>query len=137
MRPVVLPGLALLAAVALATTGCGQSTNGATVRSTTTRFLAAYSAHQGDTACAALSTDTRMALESQEKKPCREAIGQIQLKPGPARHVDVELSNAKVDLAGGESLFLSEESDGWKIAAIGCKPQGDPTNSPMDCELGS
>jgi hypothetical protein len=134
MRP-ALPGLALLAAAAAATAGCGQSADRDTVRATTTGFLAAYSAHQGDRACAALSEETRKELESQEKKPCPAAIGQVELKPGAVTHVDVELTSAKVDLASGESMFLSDESTGWKLSAIGCKPQGDPTNTPMDCEL--
>jgi hypothetical protein len=134
MRP-VLPGLTLLAIAAVALSGCGQSADRDTVRATSTRFLAAYAAHQGDAACAALSEDTRKELVSQEKKPCADAIGSVELEPGPVRHVDVELTNAKVDLGGGESLFLSDESAGWKISAVGCKPQGDPTNTPMDCEL--
>ena len=131
----VLPGLALLAIAAVALSGCGQTADRDTVRATTTRFLAAYAAHEGDAACAALSEDTRKELVSQEKKPCADAIGSVELEPGPVRHVDVELTNAKVDLGGGESVFLSDESAGWKISAIGCKPQGDPTNTPMDCEL--
>src|SRR4051812_27508939 len=98
-----LPGLALLA-VAAATAGCGQSAVRDTVHATTTRFLAAYSSHQGARACAALSDETRKELESQEKKPCPDAIGQVQLKPGAVKHVDVELTNAKVDLTGGESV---------------------------------
>jgi len=128
---------ALGAVVALlaATAGCGQSDDRATVRTTVQRFLAAYEGDQGDAACAALSEDTRTELESQEKRPCPDAIGEVELKPGAVKHVDVELTNAKVDLAGGESLFLAEEASGWKISALGCKPQGDPTNSPMDCEL--
>jgi hypothetical protein len=134
MRP-ALPGLALLAAAAVATAGCGQSGDRDVVRATTARFLAAYSAHQGAQACAALSQDTRKELQSQEKRPCAAAIGQVELQPGAVKHVDVELTNAKVDLTGGESLFLSEEATGWKITAVGCKPQGDPTNTPMDCEL--
>jgi hypothetical protein len=134
MRP-ALPGLALLAAAAAATAGCGQSGARDTVRTTTTRFFAAYGAQQGDAACGALSEDTRKELESEEKRACPEAIGEVELKPGGVRHVDVELTNAKVDLTGGESLFLSEEAAGWKITALGCKPQGDPTDTPMDCEL--
>jgi hypothetical protein len=134
MRP-ALPGLTLLAVANLAAAGCAQSDDRDAVRATTMRFLTAYGADQGDVACAALSEDTRMELESQEKRPCPDAIGEVELKPGAVEHVDVELTNAKVDLAGGESLFLSEEAAGWRIAAVGCKPQGTPTNSPLDCEL--
>ena len=131
MRPV----LGTLALLAIALAGCGQSGDRDTVRATTTRFLAAYSGHQGDAACAALSQDTRTELEGQEKKPCADAIADLELKPGAVDHVDVMLTNAKVDLAGGESVYLSEEADGWKISAVGCKPQGEPTNTPFDCEL--
>ena len=49
--------------------------------------------------------------------------------------VDVTLTSAKVDLATGESLFFSEQHAGWRIAALGCKPQGKPTDMPFDCEL--
>ena len=129
------PALVLLAATAVAAAGCGQSDDRATVRATAERFFTAYDADDGEAACTALSEDTRTELESQEKRPCPDAIGEVELKPGAVKHVDVELTNAKVDLAGGESLFLAEEASGWKISALGCKPQGDPTNSPMDCEL--
>jgi len=130
-----LPARLLLAAVALASAGCGQSDDRDAVRATTTRFLAAYDADQGEAACAALSEDTRTELESQEKSSCPDAIGEVELEPGAVRHVHVTLTNAKVDLASGESLFLSEEATGWRISALGCKPQGKPTNSPFDCEL--
>jgi len=130
-----LPGLALLAAAAAATAGCGQSADRDTVRATTTRFLAAYGAHRGPQACAALSEETRKELQSEEKRPCPDAVGELELEPGAVRHVDVELTNAKVDLSSGESVFLSDEKAGWRITAVGCKPQGDPTNTPMDCEL--
>jgi len=134
MRP-ALPGLALLAVAALATAGCGQSGDRDAARATTTRFLAAYDGEQGELACAALSEDTRKELESQEQRPCPEVIGEVELQPGAVEHVDVAVTNAKVDLAGGGSVFLSEGSDGWKISALGCKPEGEPTNSPLDCEL--
>jgi hypothetical protein len=135
MRPdrVLLAGLAT--AACLAATGCGQSDDRSTVRATTQRFLAAYKAHQGDTACAALSQDTRKELESQESKPCPDAIGQVKLEPGAVTRVHVTLTSAKVDLATGESLFFSEQKAGWRISALGCKPQGKPADNPFDCEL--
>jgi hypothetical protein len=127
--------VASVAAVALGAAGCGQSDDRATVRAATQRFLAAYEADEGETACAALSQDTRKELESQESKPCAEAIGQVELEPGAVTRVHVSLTNAKVDLASGESLFFSEQHAGWRIAALGCTPQGKPTVMPFDCEL--
>jgi hypothetical protein len=124
---------ALLAVLALA--GCGQSDDRGTVRATTDRFLAAYEADDGAAACAALSADTRKALESQESRPCPEAIGSVEIAGGAVAKVDVAVTNAKVDLAGGESLFFSEQAAGWRITAVGCRPEGPPADTPLDCEL--
>jgi hypothetical protein len=130
-RPVVVS----LAAAGLALAGCGQSDDRDTVRTSTQRFLAAYSSHNGARACAALSQDTRKELESQEKRSCADAIGQVDLKRGAVTRVQVMLTNAKVDLASGESVFLSKQTAGWRISAVGCKPQGKPTDTPFDCDL--
>ena len=105
------------------------------MRTTTQRFLTAYGADEGATACGTLSEDTRKELESQEQRPCPEAIGELQLEPGAVTRVHVTVTNAKVDLASGESVFLSEQAAGWRISAVGCKPQGTPTAEPFDCEL--
>jgi hypothetical protein len=130
-RPLVVASVV----IALGAAGCGQSDDRDTVRSTTQRFLAAYEADEGATACAALSQDTRKELESQQSKPCPDAITQVKLEPGAVTRVHVTLTSAKVDLATGESLFFSEQHAGWRIAALGCKPQGKPTDMPFDCEL--
>ena len=122
-----------LLAVALA--GCAQSDDRATVQATTERFLRAHGADQGAIACAALSSDTREALESQEGRPCPQAIGSVELGGGPVVQVDVTVTSAKVDLAGGESVFLSEQASGWRISALGCRSAGAPTDMPFDCEL--
>jgi hypothetical protein len=124
---------AMLALLVLA--GCGQSDDRATVRSTTERFLAAVDAKQGAVACGVLASDTRKALESEESKPCPQAIGSVDVSGGPVRHVKVAITSAKVDLAGGESFFLSEEKPGWRISALGCRASTTPTRTPFDCEL--
>jgi hypothetical protein len=124
---------AVLALLVLA--GCGQSEDRVTVRKTTERFLAAVEAKQGAVACGVLSSDTRKELESQESKPCSQAIGSVDVSGGPVLHVKVAITNAKVDLAGGESFFLSEEKSGWRISALGCRASTTPTKTPFDCEL--
>jgi hypothetical protein len=124
---------AMLALLMLA--GCGQSDDRATVRSTTQRFLAAVAAKQGAVACGVLASDTRKALESEESKPCPQAIDSVAVSGGPVQHVQVAITNAKVDLAGGESFFLSEEKSGWRISALGCRATATPTKTPFDCEL--
>ena len=124
---------ALLAALAMG--GCGRADDRATVRTTTERFLRAYGADQGALACATLASDTRKALESQESRPCPQAIGSVELGGGPVVQVDVTVTSAKVDLAGGESVFLSQQASGWRISALGCRSAGMPTKLPYDCAL--
>ena len=130
--PLLVAGLA---AVVVGVAGCGQSDDRDSVRAIAQRFLAAYEADEGVTACAALSQDTRKELESQESRPCPDAIGEVELAPGAVTRVEVAVTNAKVDLASGESVFLSEQAAGWRISALGCTPQGKPADEPFDCEL--
>jgi len=125
--PAILPVLVLA--------GCGQSDDRAAVRRVTERFLAAYDAKQGAVACGVLSSDTRKSLESEDSKPCPQAIGSISVSGGPVLKVQVAVTSAKVDLASGESFFLSDERSGWRIAAIACRPTSKPTATPFDCEL--
>jgi hypothetical protein len=115
--------------------GCGQSDDRAAVREVTDRFLAAYTAKQGAVACGVLGSDTRKQLESDTGKPCADAVGSVKLAGGPVLRVKVALTSAKVDLAGGESVFLGEESSGWRISALGCRPPTAPADTPFDCEL--
>jgi len=124
---------AMLALLMLA--GCGQSDDRAAVRSTTERFLAAYEAKQGAIACGVLASDTRKALESQESKPCPQAISSVEVSGGSVVSVKLALTSAKVDLAGGESFFFSEEKSRWRISALACRPTTTPTRTPFDCEL--
>jgi uncharacterized lipoprotein NlpE involved in copper resistance len=124
---------AVLAVLVLA--GCGQSDDRATVRSVTERFLAAYDAKQGTAACALLASDTRKQLESDQGKPCPGSVGSLQVSGGPVLHVTVALTSAKVDLASGETFFLSEEASGWRISALGCRSTTTPAQTPFDCEL--
>jgi hypothetical protein len=122
--------------IGLATAGCGQSGDRAEVRSVTEAFVAAYGNDHGDTACAQLSSDTRQALESQEGKSCRRAVTDLQIDAGAVVSVEVSVTNAKVDLRTGESVFLSKQSEGWWISSLGCRPGGaKPADRPFDCEL--
>ena len=124
---------ALLVVLALA--GCGQSDDRATVRTVTDRFFNAYEADQGAVACSTIASETRKQLESQESRPCPEAVGSVELSGGAITKVNVQMTSAKVDLASGESVFLSQEQPGWRITAIGCRPTTTPTDTPFDCEL--
>lgn len=126
-------GLILLA---LAAAGCGQSDDRRDATGVAERFFAAVESGDGGAACEQLSPDTRNALESDEQKPCREAIGELQIEPGRVAALEVSLTNAKADLENGASAFLSRTKEGWRLSAVGCKPEeGPPSETPMDCEL--
>jgi hypothetical protein len=127
-------GILLLLCVGLA--GCDRSGDHAQATEVTERFFSAVGSGDGATACAQLSTDARKALEHDERKPCREAIGGLRIDPGSPTKVALYLTNAKADLDNGESAFLSQTAEGWRLSAVGCKPgDGPPADAPMDCEL--
>jgi hypothetical protein len=129
--------LALVAALsALAVAGCGRSADRDEVRAVSERFFAALAAGDGAAACVQLSPDARDKLEGDEQKPCREAITALKIEGGAIGAVGVYITNATVELAGGERAFLSQTPDGWRLTAAGCTPaQGDPAEQPFDCEL--
>jgi hypothetical protein len=126
--------LGLLLCVGLA--GCGRSGDQVRVSEVTGRFFAAVGSGDGATACAQLSPDTRKALEEDEGRPCREAIGALRIAAGSPTKVALYLTSAKAELDNGESAFLSQTGEGWRLSAVGCKAgEGPPSDVPMDCEL--
>jgi hypothetical protein len=126
----------VLALSALALCGCGRDGDRGAAQLVTERFFAALQGEDGALACAQLSAETRAELESQEGKPCREAIVGLGLQGAGITRVQVFLTNAKADLADGDSVFLGLTSQGWRLSAIGCEPQDDkPADRPFDCTV--
>jgi hypothetical protein len=127
--------LIAVASLGVVAGGCGRDADRAQVRSVTERFFAAIEQDDGSTACAQLSPDTRTELESQEQEPCRRAVGGLGLEGAPVTRVQVFITNAKADLGNGDSVFLGQGPDGWRLSAVGCRPQGGkPADRPYDCE---
>jgi hypothetical protein len=132
-RRCIVAGLALLC---LGATGCGRAGDRDQAARVTERFFSAVGSGEEATACAQLTPDTRKALEDDERKPCRDAIGGLSIDPGSPTKLELYLTNAKADLGNGESAFLSLTAEGWRLSAVGCKPgAGPPADAPMDCEL--
>jgi hypothetical protein len=120
----------------LALSACGQGDDREQVRSISERFNHALDGEDGAAACDELSTDTVKALQSQEKKPCPEAILGLGLKSSGTVRVQVFVTSAKVDLESGQTAFLDRDAEGWRLSAIGCAPkEGKPADRPYDCEL--
>ena len=127
------PRAALLACV-LALVGCGTAERERDAASVTESFHAALQAGDGQAACDELSEETASKLEQQEKKPCEGAILALELpKGGSVAGTRVHITNAITTLAEGDSDFLDEGPDGWKISAAGCMPT--LPDQPYECEL--
>jgi hypothetical protein len=129
------PGLALIV-IALAAAGCGVGQDRAEVRAVTAAFYDAVRSDDAEAACAQLSPDTLTALESQTSQSCAGVITRLDYAGGDISGVGVYLTNAKVDLSGGESVFLSKDDGQWLLSALACKAEaGPPREQPMDCEV--
>jgi len=122
-----------LVVLALALCACGRSGDRRIVRSVATDFYAAVDQHDGARACSVLSADTRKALEEQESKSCAEAVEDLDLTGGSVGKVSVYSTNAAVELRGGDTVFLQDTKEGWRIAAAGCRPSAH--EEPADCDL--
>jgi hypothetical protein len=127
-----LTAVAAIAGV-VALGGCGTAAGEREARASVDRFEAALQAKDGAAACKELSTKVRSTLESDEKMPCDQAIGQTDLKPvRPVTDVSVWVTGAQVKL-NGDTIFMDETASGWKISAAGCKLSS--PDEPYDCEL--
>jgi hypothetical protein len=104
------------------------------VGAVTERFHAALENGDGRAACDELNEETASKLESQEKKPCEDAILSLDLpKGGTVADTRVYVTSALATLAEGGTDFLDEGSDGWRVSAAGCVPT--VPSQPYDCEL--
>ena len=81
--------------------------------------------------CDLLAPATLATFERDASTTCSEAIGDVSLAGGKVRSVQVWGGGAQVKLAG-DTLFLTETSSGWRVAAAGCQPQGE---EPYDCQV--
>jgi hypothetical protein len=123
---------AALAVLVLALPGCGTSSSEHDARGSVQRFFAALSRHDGEAACHELSEEAASSVESDEKKPCGQAVLSLGLPTAPIKKVSVYVDSAQAKLVGGGAVFLDETPKGWKVSAAGCKPQ---SGKPYDCDL--
>ena len=128
--------IALASAAVMALAGCGAGEREQDAADVVQRFHAALEQDDGGAACEELGEETQSELESQEEKPCEEAILTLDLPKG-GRPVNPRVygTSAAVELAEGGTDFLDEGSQGWTISAAGCEPTA--PDQPYDCELKS
>ncbi|MFI8902680.1 hypothetical protein ACIGO7_31620 [Streptomyces virginiae] len=83
-------------------------------------------------ACALLAPQTRRQLEQDSDKPCGSALADEELPVAdPVRTTQVYGRQALLRLEG-DTLFLSQFDDGWKIVAAGCEPA---SGKPYQCAV--
>ena len=124
-------GSLAMVVVTLGLSACGTGGDVAQARSATERFYAATHQHDGVTACAQLSPDTRAQLVKDTGKRCATSVLELSLHGSQPSVVRVYATSAVVTLAGGDTVFLGDTREGWRIEAVGCKPQH---GGPYDCE---
>ncbi|GLV92779.1 hypothetical protein Slala04_42330 [Streptomyces lavendulae subsp. lavendulae] len=117
-----------VAAAVVVLGGCGASAprrDGA--RMAATAFEETLARADYVAACALLAPQTRQQLEQDSDKPCGSALADEELPVAdPVRTTQVYGRQALLRLEG-DTLFLSQFDDGWKIVAAGCEPvSGEP-----------
>jgi hypothetical protein len=127
MRPLTVA----IAGVALGTAGCGTAHDRDAARDVAQGLYAAVARHDGRAACERLAPPTVDAVEQQAKAPCEQAVTDLQLHGGRIVSVEVFVTDAVVEFAGGERAYLDRRAGGWKVSAAGCKPQ---PAGPAQCE---
>ena len=123
------------AAVALALPACGDQE--AAVRSTAERFYSAVERGDGQAACEELSEDTVDQLEQSEGTDCERAAVELELSGSRAREVQVFSDSGMVTFERGDRVFLTQEPDGWKVSAAGCRVNEDADDVPHECSVES
>ncbi|WP_234382383.1 hypothetical protein [Streptomyces sp. XY332] len=130
------PAVAVAAAVALAGLLCGCGASPARLegaRQAGQAFEESLTAADYSRACALPAPQTRRQLEQDEGKPCGPALrGQELPSAGEVRGTQVYGRQAMLRLQG-DTLFLSQFDDGWKVVAADCTPQRQ--DDPYRCSL--
>ncbi len=126
-----LPFLMSCAVVAASIAGCGTSADQGQARSAAQTLYTAVREHRGDLACAQMSPSLRAALVADEQARCARAVMRLRLSGRSVDVVRVYADAAEVRFAHGDTVFLGDTSEGWRVEALGCTPQGP---GPYDCE---
>jgi hypothetical protein len=128
LRMLVL-GSSLL--VVLFGAGCGSAADRDQARAAAVLLYAAADRHDGTAACARMSPQLRAQLVSDEQVRCARAVLRLHLSGRDAAAVQVYADGAQVRFAGGDTVFLGDTREGWRVEALGCRPQGP---GPYQCE---
>ncbi|MEV6283896.1 hypothetical protein [Kribbella sp. NPDC051770] len=123
---VILTGLVLVTATACGTNLSSPSSHAAE------QFYRALAAGDGAAACELLAPQTREEVEDSAEAPCRTAILDEDIPAaGAVTGLHQYGDQAQVRLSG-DTAFLAEFGNGWKVVAAACTPRGE---RPYDCKV--
>jgi hypothetical protein len=125
MRPAAALGL-----LAILLGGCGVADDRDQAGGATARFFADLRAGDGAAACRLVSSGLRRQIG--KEGPCDAEVVSLKLTGRRPARVQVFVTEAKVDVEGGDSVFLTRERAGWRLSALGCRPKS--ADEPFDCE---
>jgi hypothetical protein len=98
--------------------------------STAERFYQAVEQRDGAAACALLAPATRDEVAADA--PCATAILDEDLPPGGSVTELRQYGTEAQARMRGDTAFLAEFDDGWKVVAAGCTSKG---RLPYDCKV--
>lgn len=122
---------AFVGATMLAATGCGSDLPAASSNAAE-RFYMAIEARDGAAACALLAPQTLREVEESAQAPCPAAILDEDVPAGGALTGLRQYGTAAQVRMSGDTAFLAEFDDGWKVVAAACTAQGE---LPYDCKV--
>ncbi|TQN37370.1 hypothetical protein FHU33_4018 [Blastococcus colisei] len=120
-------GLATVALAVAVLTGCGDL-SADEVEDLATTFARADD--DPGTRCELLASTTLAAV--QQDGPCDDVLAELPLGSGDVTAIEVWGEEAQVKLSD-DTLFLTRTSDGWRVSAAACTPQG--ADLPYDCDV--
>jgi hypothetical protein len=119
---------AVVVAAALALCGCADPE-----QQQVEQVASAFAAADPSDRCQMLAPATVATVEAQSGRPCAQATAQLELPRGAVQSSTVWGDQAQVHLVG-DTVFLTETGNGWKVTAAGCRSRGD---APYACRVES
>ena len=112
--------------------GCGRDDDRRQVRAVAEALYTAVQDGDGAEACARLSVAAASALEREERRPCPEAMTEVELTGARVTAVRIFETGAAAKFDTGNTAFLDRMDEGWRVSAAGCVVRGE---TPAICEL--
>jgi hypothetical protein len=124
------------AAAVTGVAGCGGADPTGPQR-TATAFTRAVGDGDAAAACELLSPEVRAEVGESAEGSCADAVRESPPPSSTAVVRTERFGRQALVVTDGDTLFLSEFSDGWKVIGAGCTARASsPTSSlPYDCQI--